>query len=342
MPPTAGPPHLGDRTRRALVTGVTGQDGLFLAEFLTRKGYEVSGLVRQTFDPRCEAIRQLIPGIRLVEGDLRDAESIKAVIYATQPQEVYNLAGFSAVGRSWEEAELATNVTGLGVLRLLEALRGYTDGNMESVRFYQASSSEMFGQPRESPQNELTAFHPRSPYGVAKAFAHHMTINFRESYGAFASCGILYNHESPRRGGNFVTRKITRAAARIALGVQSELVLGDIDIRRDWGHAADYVEAMWLMLQAPTAGDYIVATGETHSLREFLSLAFSRVGISDWSPLVRQDVSLLRPADVSDLVGDATKAKKELGWVPSRSFSEIVYEMVDSDMESEARLRGHS
>ena len=318
------------------MTGVTGQDGLFLAELLTEKGYEVFGLVRRTYDPRCATVRATVPGIQLMEGDLRDARSLRGVIDAVSPHEVYNLAGFSQVGLSWEEAELATDVTGLGVLRILEALRGHTSGNMERVRFYQASSSEMFGGPRESPQNELTAFHPRSPYGVAKAFAHHMTINFRESYGAYACCGILYNHESPRRAPTFVTRKITRAAARISLGLQQELVLGDIDIRRDWGHAIDYVNAMWLMMQASEPGDYIVATGETHSLRELLSIAFSRVGIEDWKPLVRQDPSLFRPADVTNLVGDSSKARALLNWRPTRSFEEIILEMVDADLVLES------
>ena len=311
---------------------MTGQDGLFLAELLTAEGYEVFGLVRRTFDPRCAKIRELIPGINLLEGDLRDAASLRAVVDAVEPHEVYNLGGFSAVGRSWQEAELATDVTGLGVLRLLEALRGHCAGDMGRLRFYQASSSEMFGQPLHTPQTEVTAFHPRSPYGVAKAFAHHMTINYRESYGAFASCGILYNHESPRRGADFVTRKITRAAARISLGLQSDLVLGDIEIRRDWGHAADYVRAMWLMLQVDEPGDFIIATGQTHSLRDLLTLAFARAGIDDWAPYVRQDPSLFRPADVTELVGDASKAREVLGWTPSRSFQDTIEEMVDHDL----------
>ncbi len=322
--------------KRALITGLTGQDGHFLATLLVDKGYEVSALVRRTYDPRCDLLRQELPTVRLLEGDLRDAESLLGVIGASQPDEVYNLAGFSAVGLSWQEAELASDVTGMGVLRLLEALRTYTAGDMGKVRFYQASSSEMFGQPLESPQTEVTAFHPRSPYGVAKAFAHHMTINFRESYGAFACCGILYNHESPRRGSSFVTRKITRGAARISLGLQDELVLGNIDVRRDWGHAADYVQAMWLMLQAERPDDYVVATGVTHSLRDLLEIAFARVGIEDWQGRVRQDPAFFRPADVSELCGDASKARDVLGWSPTRTFEQTVHEMVDADLAAEA------
>jgi len=318
---------------RALITGVTGQDGRLLAELLVSKGYQVAALVRHTYDPRCEALRSELPSVRLLEGDLRDASSLRGVLDAVQPNEVYNLAAFSSVRRSWVEAELATNVTGLGVLRLLEAIRGHAGGDLTAVKFYQASSSEMFGQPRETPQTELTAFHPRSPYGVAKAFAHHMTINYRESYGLFACCGILYNHESPRRGPEFVTRKITQGVARISLGLQDELILGNLDVRRDWGHAADYVLAMWLMLQAERPADYVVATGETHSLVELLELAFGRVGIQDWRPLVRQDPSFFRPADVVTLCGDSTKAREALGWSPTRTFVQIVYEMVDSDLK---------
>ena len=318
--------------KRALITGITGQDGPLLAHLLLDKGYDVSALIRRTYGQPAARVRSKLPDVRLLEGDLRDSESLLGVIGAVDPHEVYNLAGFSSVGRSWEEAELATDVTGLGVLRLLEALRTHTRGEMGAVRFYQASSSEMFGQPLESPQNELTAFHPRSPYGVAKAFAHHMTINYRESYGAFACCGILYNHESPGRGADFVTRKITRAAARISLGLQDELVLGNIDVRRDWGHAEDYVRAMWLMLQADTPDDYVIATGETHSLRDLLALAFARVGIEDWSHLVRQDLGLFRPAEVTALVGDAGKARQLLKWAPTRSFAGTIEEMVDSDL----------
>lgn len=320
--------------KRALITGITGQDGPLLARLLLDEGYDVSALIRRTYGQPAAQVRSKLPDVRLLEGDLRDSESLLGVIGAVDPHEVYNLAGFSSVGRSWEEAELATDVTGLGVLRLLEALRTHTRGEMGAVRFYQASSSEMFGQPLESPQNELTAFHPRSPYGVAKAFAHHMTINYRESYGAFACCGILYNHESPGRGADFVTRKITRAAARISLGLQDELVLGNIDVRRDWGHAEDYVRAMWLMLQADAPDDYVIATGETHSLRDLLDLAFARVGIEDWSHLVRQDPSFFRPAEVTALVGDSTKARTMLAWAPTRSFRETIHEMVDADVDA--------
>jgi GDPmannose 4,6-dehydratase len=321
--------------KRVLITGMTGQDGRLLAEMLVKKGCAVSGLVRRTYDARCDDIRRRLPTVRLLEGNLQDAESLRGAIDAVRPDEVYNLAGFSAVGRSWQEAEIATDVTGLGVLRILEALRGHTSGDMGSVRFYQASSSEMFGHPRQFPQTELTAFHPRSPYGVAKAFAHYMTINYRESYGAFACCGILYNHESPLRGIHFVTRKITRGAARISLGLQDELVLGNLDVRRDWGHAADYVEAMWMMLQADHPDDYVVATGKTHSLRDLLQVAFERVGISNWTSLIRQDPALIRPAEIAELCGDSTKVRDELGWEPKHTFEQIVHDMVDADVAAE-------
>jgi len=321
---------------RALITGISGQDGPLLAQLLLDKGYEVSGFVRRDGALNNNSAR-VPPSVELHEGDLRDGPSLLRALHAAEPDHVYNLAGFSSVGRSWSEAELAADVTGLGTLRLLEALREYTRGEMGRVRFYQASSSEMFGQPAQSPQTETTAFHPRSPYGVAKAFAHHMTINFRESYGAFASCGILYNHESPGRGADFVTRKISRGVARISLGLQDLLVLGDLNIRRDWGHASDYVRAMCLMLEAAEPDDYVIATGTTHSLRDFLDLAFRRVGLDDWAGAVRQDPSLFRPAEVTELVGDATKAHDALGWVPTWRFEDIVHEMVDADL-AEAQL----
>jgi GDPmannose 4,6-dehydratase len=320
--------------RRVLITGISGQDGPLLAEYLQQRGYVVAGLVQDLVEPSTTAVQALLPGIRLVQGDLRSSETLAAALDDVRPHQIYNLGGFSSVGRSWQKAELAADVTGMGVLRLLEAVRlvGLAD-----VRFYQASSSEMFGHPRDMPQTELTAFHPRSPYGVAKAFAHHMTVNFRESYGMFACCGILYNHESTRRGPEFVTRKITRAAARISLGLQDELVLGNLDVRRDWGHANDYVRAMCLILEAETPDDYIIATGETHSLRDLLAVAFQRVGMNAWDGFVRQDPALLRPADVLSLAGNAQKAREALGWAPTYSFEDIVHEMVDADL-AEARL----
>lgn len=320
--------------KRALITGITGQDGPLLARLLIEHGYEVDGVVRSESGHKKQALQRQIPGVNLLEGDLRSGESLDRVLRQAAPDEVYNLAGFSSVGKSWEEAELAADVSGLGALRLLEAIRRWTRGDMSRVKFYQASSSEMFGQPRETPQNESTAFHPRSPYGVAKVFAHHMTINYRESYGAFACCGILYNHESPGRGADFVTSKIARSAARIAAGLQQELRLGDLDVRRDWGHAADYVRAMWLMLQAPQPDDYVIATGVSHSLRELLDVAFHRAGIPEWEPYVRQDRSLFRPAEVSKLVGDASKARQELGWAPTISFEQTVQEMVDAELSA--------
>ncbi|MDP3713044.1 MAG: GDP-mannose 4,6-dehydratase [Mycobacteriales bacterium] len=317
---------------RALITGISGQDGTYLAELLAARGYEVSGLVRRTYAPENDVVRHLVPGVRLLEGNLCDTRSLIGVLDAVQPDEVYNLAAFSEVGRSWEQAELAGDVSGLGVLRLLDALRVHTSGEMARVRVYQASSSEMFGLARETPQTEMTAFHPRSPYGTAKAFAHHTAVNYRESYGAFTACGILYNHESPRRRPNFVTRKISLGVAAISLGQADHLTLGNLDVRRDWGHAADYVDAMWRMLQHDEPGDYVIATGTTHSLRELLSCAFACIGVDDWTPHVRQDPSLLRPADVSVLTGDPTKAREVLGWTPTRDFDAIVREMVEHDV----------
>ncbi len=322
----------------ALITGIAGQDGHYLTHFLETQGYEVVGFVRDPEASRARDFRAKFPSVRMIAGDLRRTDDLTAALRSAQPHEVYNLAAFSAVGRSWDQAELASEVTGMAVLRLLEAIRGYTKGEMAAVKFYQASSSEMFGRPGSSPQTEETAFHPRSPYGVAKAFAHHMTVNYRESYGAFACCGILYNHESPLRDEYFVTRKITRSAARIGLGRQKHLLLGDLEVQRDWGHAADYVRAMWLMLQAPNAADYIVATGVLHSLRELLSVAFARVGIEDWSPFVGHDPKLLRPAEVSVLVGDANRARADLGWHPTVDFEGIVHEMVDADLAREGAV----
>jgi GDPmannose 4,6-dehydratase len=323
---------------RALITGITGQDGLYLAELLTRKGYEVFGLIRGQSNPKRDLVERLVPGIELLEGDLRDLSSLIGALEVAQPDEIYNLGAISFVGLSWKQAELTGDITGMGVLRMLEAVRIHTSGDMARVRFYQASSSEMFGKVREVPQTELTPFHPRSPYGVAKTFGHYMTVNYRESYGAFACSGILFNHESERRGHEFVTRKVTRAVARIALGLQEGLALGNLDASRDWGFAGDYVEAMWLMLQQPTPDDYVVATGVTHSVGELLELAFGRVGIDGWSRLVTQDPRFLRPAEVDLLVGDASKAHHTLGWQPKMDFQGLVHHMVDADLRREKRI----
>ncbi len=320
---------------RALITGITGQDGLNLGELLAAKGYEVFGLVRGQSNPKVALVERTIPSIQLLEGDLRDLSSLIGVLEVAQPDEVYNLGAISFVGLSWKQAELTGEITGMGVLRVLEALRIHTGGDMGRVRFYQASSSEMFGKVRETPQTEATAFHPRSPYGVAKAFGHYMTVNYRESYGAHASSGILFNHESPRRGHEFVTRKVTRAVARIALGLQETLALGNLESRRDWGFAGDYVDAMWRMLQQDEPDDYVVATGSTHSIRDLLDVAFARAGVDDWGRRVVQDPRFFRPAEVDLLIGDASKARDVLGWTPTVDFTRLVEMMVDADLAAE-------
>lgn len=325
---------------RALITGITGQDGLYLAEFLTEKGYEVFGMVRGQQNPKIPIVEEVIPSVRLLEGDLRDLSSLLGVLETAQPDEIYNLGAMSFVGLSFKQPELTGDITGMGVLRLLEAVRIHTQGQMEQVRFYQASSSEMFGATRESPQRETTQFHPRSPYGVAKVFGHYMTQNYRESYNAWACSGILFNHESPRRGYEFLTRKVTHAVARVALGRQDVLTVGNMDVSRDWGFAGDYVRAMWLMLQQETPDDYVIATGESHTVRELLEIAFSRVGIHDWRPYVRQDPRFFRPADISILLGDASKAHAKLGWKPEVDFRQLIEMMVDADLESEGRKSG--
>lgn len=326
--------------KRALITGITGQDGMYLAELLLSKGYEVYGLIRGQSNPKFELIARTIPGVKLLTGDLTDLSSLLRALGASQPHEVYNLGAISFVAYSWENAHTTTDVTGKGVLNMLEAVRLHHNRDGAEVRFYQASSSEMFGKVQEVPQRETTLLWPRSPYGVAKVFGHYMTINYRESYGMHASSGILFNHESPRRGPEFVTRKITQAVARISLELQDGLVLGNLDAKRDWGFAGDYVEVMWLMLQQDAADDYVVCTGETHSIREFLNIAFRRVGIDDWSPLVSQDPAFFRPAEVEMLVGDATKARTALGWTPRVGFTELVELMVDHDVEREKRRAG--
>ena len=323
---------------RALITGITGQDGLYLGEFLAAKGYEVFGLVRGQSNPKIATVESIIPSIQLLEGDLRDLPSLIGALEIAQPDEVYNLGAISFVGLSWKQAELTGEITGMGVLRMLEALRIHTGGDMGRVRFYQASSSEMFGKVRETPQRESTAFHPRSPYGVAKTFGHYMTVNYRESYGAYACSGILFNHESPRRGHEFVTRKVTRGVARIALGLQETIALGNLEARRDWGFAGDYVDAMWRMLQQDVADDYVIATGETHSIRDLLDAAFAAANIDDWEKHIEQDPRFFRPAEVDLLIGDASKARDELGWQPTMGFEELIASMVQADLVAERRM----
>jgi GDPmannose 4,6-dehydratase len=325
---------------RALITGITGQDGLYLSELLLARGYEVYGLIRGQNNPKRSLVESVVPDVHLLNGDLTDLSSLMRAFAAARPDEVYNLGAVSFVAYSWENARLTSEVTGLGVLNMLEATRLYAGSDVGSVRFYQASSSEMFGKVHEVPQRETTLLWPRSPYGVAKVYGHYMTINYRESYGMHASSGILFNHESPRRGVEFVTRKITRAVARIALGLDDQVALGNLDAKRDWGFAGDYVEAMWRMLRQDTADDYVVATGETHSIREFLDIAFARVAIPDWSRHVVQDPRFFRPADVDALVGDASKARDKLSWAPKVSFTELVEMMVDADLAEQKNQVG--
>jgi GDPmannose 4,6-dehydratase len=320
---------------RVLITGITGQDGLYLGEFLAAKGYEVYGLVRGQNNPKIATVERIIPSAELIQGDLTDLPSLINAMERARPDEVYNLGAISFVGLSWNQAELTGEITGLGVLRVLEALRIHTANRMDRVRFYQASSSEMFGKARETPQRETTPFHPRSPYGVAKTFGHYITVNYRESYGAFACSGILFNHESERRGVEFVTRKISRGVARIALGLQDLITLGTLDSRRDWGFAGDYVEAMWMMLQQDEPDDYVVATGKSHSVRDVLDAAFAQVGIDDWSRHVISEDRLFRPAEVDQLVGDATRARQLLGWKPQVTFEQLIRDMVDADLRRE-------
>jgi GDPmannose 4,6-dehydratase len=293
----------------------------------------VHGLVRGQNNPKLDLVRSLVPDVRIHHGDLTDLSSLIRALRDSDPQEVYNLGAVSNVAYSWENVALTTDVTAKGTLTVLEAIRLHADDDLRAIRFYQASSSEMFGKVTEVPQHERTLPWPRSPYAVSKVFGHYMTINYRESYGMHASSGILFNHESPRRGPEFVTRKISQAVARIKLGLQEELTLGNLDVQRDWGFAGDYVEAMWLMLQQPEGGDYVIATGETHSVRDFVETAFAHVGIDDWSRYVRQDPRFMRPAEVDLVVGDASLAREVLGWKPTVSFQELVEMMVDSDLE---------
>lgn len=316
--------------RRALITGITGQDGSYLAEFLLRKGYEVFGLTRRTSTVNNERIEHIQEKIKLIQGDLLDQSSLVSALQEAQPDELYNLAAQSFVKTSWTQPVLTGEFTALGVTRVLEAIRAVDS----KIKFYQASSSEMFGKVTETPQKETTRFHPRSPYGVAKVYGHYITLNYRESYDLFACSGILFNHESPRRGLEFVTRKISHAVARIYLGKQEKLELGDLEPKRDWGFAGDYVEAMWLMLQQDKADDFVISTGENHSVKEFVEEAFKVVGIDNWQKyVVSRKKEYVRPAEVDYLIGDYSKAKKILGWKPKTQFKDLVKMMVDADLK---------
>lgn len=326
--------------KRALITGITGQDGSYLSEFLLKQGYEVHGIIRRTStfntdridhiyeDPHKEGVR-----LKLHYGDLTDGTTLRRILEEVQPIEIYNLGAQSHVRVSFDSPEYTVDSVGMGTLRLLEAIRDYEHRTGIQVRFYQAGSSEMFGLVQEVPQKETTPFYPRSPYACAKVYAHWQTVNYRESYGMFACNGILFNHESPRRGETFVTRKITRAVARIVAGKQKKLYMGNLDAKRDWGYAKDYVKAMWMMLQQPTPDDYVIATGETHSVREFLELAFHCVNL-DWQDYVEFDERYLRPAEVDLLIGDPTKAKEKLGWKPSVTFEQLTALMVEADLQA--------
>jgi GDPmannose 4,6-dehydratase len=321
---------------RAFITGITGQDGQHLAEFLHGKGYEIFGLVKGQNNPRMVQMREEFPYVEPVPGDLADLPSLVKALEFAQPDEVYNLGAISFVAMSFNQAELTANITGLGVLRMLEAIRMVGGASNNSIRLYQASSSEMFGKVRETPQTERTPFHPRSPYGCAKVFGHDIVVNYRESYDLFACSGILFNHEGPRRGLEFVTRKVTNSVARIKLGLQKEIVLGNLDSKRDWGYAGDYVKAMWLMLQRDTPDDYVIATGETHSIEDLVAFAFAEVGIENWRDYVRQDPKFFRPAEVDLLIGDSTKARTELGWKPEVDFPTLIRMMVAHDLKFES------
>lgn len=320
--------------KSALITGITGQDGPYLAEFLLAKGYRVSGTVRRLSTPNMENIKDIVDKLELFSADLLDQSSLTEAIRKSEPDEVYNLAAQSFVKASWEQPVLTGEFTGISVTRVLEAIRNVNP----KIKFYQASSSEMFGKVTETPQKETTRFHPRSPYGVAKVYGHYITQNYRESYGMFACSGILFNHESPRRGIEFVTRKITNGVARIKLGKQEKLELGSLEPKRDWGYAGDYVEAMWLMLQQEKPDDYVIATGENHSVREFVEEAFKVADIEDWQKYVVADsTKYMRPAEVDYLIGDASKANAVLGWKPKTSFKELVKMMVEADLERERK-----
>src|SRR3990167_4158636 len=316
-------------TKRALITGITGQDGSYLAELLLKKGYKVFGLTRRTSTPNYERIKHIQDKIELIPGDLLDQQSLTSAISYSKPDEIYNLAAQSFVATSWSQPVLTGEFTALGTTRMFEATRQVGP----QAKFYQASSSEMFGQVKETPQTETTPFHPRSPYGVAKVYGHWITINYRESYDLFTVSGILFNHESPRRGLEFVTRKISHGVAKIHLGQQENIILGNLDAKRDWGFSGDYVEAMWMMLQQKNPDDYVIATGENHSVQEFAKEAFKVIGISNWKKYVKTTSELYRPAEVDFLIGDASKARKALGWRPKVSFKELIKMMVEADIK---------
>jgi GDPmannose 4,6-dehydratase len=320
-------------TRTALITGITGQDGSYLAEFLLRKGYEVTGIVRRLSSPNLSNLSHVLDRVKLVDGDLMDQSSLSHAIKTSSPDEVYNLGAQSFVATSFAQPVLTGEITGLGTLRLLSAVRE----NTPQAKVYQAASSEMFGHVDSEPQDENTSFHPRSPYGVAKVYAYWACVNYREAYSMFVSNGILFNHESPRRGLEFVTRKITDGVARIATGKADTLTLGTLDARRDWGYAPDYVDLMWRVLQAKTPGDYVGATGEAHSVREFVQAAFEAAKIDDWEKHVRTDLQFNRPSEVFNLRGNAAKAKRELGWEPTTKFKDLVRMMVDADMKRQSQ-----
>ncbi len=319
-------------TKRALITGITGQDGSYLAEFLLKKGYQVSGMIRRSSTETFHRIEHIIDQIEFMQGDLLDQNSLTHAIREAKPDEVYNLGAMSFVPTSWNQPVLTGEFTALGVTRMLEAIRLVDP----SIKFYQASSSEMFGKVREVPQTEETPFYPRSPYGVAKVYGHFITVNYRESYGLFACSGILFNHESPRRGLEFVTRKVTDAAARVKLGLQDKLFLGNLDAKRDWGYAGDYVKAMWLMLQQDEPDDFVIATGRQHSVRDLCQIAFEHLDL-DYKRHVEIDKKFLRPAEVDTLVGSSEKAKQKLGWEPEVSFEQLIQKMVQYDLQ---RLKG--
>ncbi|MGC1381480.1 MAG: GDP-mannose 4,6-dehydratase [Candidatus Baltobacteraceae bacterium] len=321
--------------KTALVTGITGQDGSYLAELLLKKGYRVVGMTRRTSTEVHERIEHIVDELEIVSGDLLDQSSITSIVNDVRPDEIYNLAAQSFVPASWSQPVLTGEFTALGVTRVLEAIR-HVD---PAIRFYQASSSEMFGRVVESPQSEKTPFYPRSPYGVAKVYGHWITVNYRESYALYACSGMLFNHESPRRGKEFVTRKISDGVARIKLGLAKELRLGNLDARRDWGYAGDFVRAIWLMLQQAQPDDYVIATGRTHSVRDFLAIAFEAAGLGSYEPYVVTDPRFVRPAEVDMLTGDASKAKRNLGWSPDVSFEQLVAMMVEADIERLSRAR---
>jgi GDPmannose 4,6-dehydratase len=315
--------------KTALITGITGQDGSYLAELLLAKGYRVVGMTRRTSTEVHERIEHIVGDLEIFSGDLLDQSSMTSIVYEVGPDEIYNLAAQSFVPASWSQPVLTGEFTALGVTRMLEAIRQVNP----AIRFYQASSSEMFGNAVESPQNEETPFYPRSPYGVAKVYGHWITVNYRESYGLYASSGICFNHESPRRGKEFVTRKISDGVARIKLGRASELRLGNLDAQRDWGYAGDFVRAMWMMLQPPAPADFVIATGRTHSVRDFVRVAFEAAGLGSYEPYIVVDPRFVRPAEVDQLIGDASKAKRALGWEPTVGFEELVAMMVEADLE---------